>query len=352
MGRQVAHKLRHLRLRMLLAVSSLLVMSSCYVTKQAYRQAGLLLDREPVNAVLSKGQLSKEDQRKLTFTKSILDYAQRQGLNVAGSYNQFVPVAGQSLTYTVQAAKPFEMELKTWWFPIVGSVPYLGFFDQEDRDQEAKDLENDGYEVHRGAATAFSSLGWFSDPIYQSMLKRADTELAHLLFHELTHRTLWLKDGVEFNENLAEYVGSRLTSEFFVSLGRQDELREFDEIMADYAAVRPWLRQLRDELVKTFKETEGQPTADRLRAKELVLSLAMSKKPVFKRIDFVGSKPWNNARILGASLYAPDTTKFAQAARCQAARGIPGTVGFFLKALEKQAETSGSGFKALDKMCG
>ena len=352
MDRQAVCMVKHLLLKMLLVVFSLFVMSSCYVTKQAYRQAGLLLDREPVEAVLSKGQLSKEDQNKLLFTKSILLYAQSQGLNAAGSYNQFVPVDGQSLTYTVQAAKPFDMELKTWWFPIVGRVPYLGYFDQEDREYKARDLENDGYEVHRGAATAFSSLGWFSDPIYQSMLKRSDVELAHLLFHELTHRTLWLKDGVEFNENLAEYVGSRLTSEFFVSLGRQDELREFDEIMADYAAVRPWLRQLREELAKTFKMTEGQPTADRLRAKDLVLSLAMSKKPVFKRIDFVGFKPWNNARILGASLYAPDTTKFARAAQCQAARGGPGTVGVFLKALEKQAETSGSGFGALDKMCG
>ncbi len=334
------------------AVLSLGLLSSCYVTKQAYRQAGLLLDRQPIETVLAQGKLSKTDDQKLRFTKSVLAYASDQGLKTKGAYEQFVGVNGPALTYTVQAARPFEMSLKTWWFPIVGQVPYLGYFDRSDRDDEAKALEQDGYDVYRGAATAFSSLGWFSDPIYQSMLKRSDAELAHLLFHELTHRTLWLKDGVEFNENLAEYVASRLTTDFFTSLGRQNELREFQEIMEDYEAMRPWLRQLRDDLVQNFKATEGQSLAARALAKEQILALAIRKKPVFKRMDFVGSGPWNNARILGASLYAPDTAKFERAAQCLTLRSGRMTAGGFLKALEKQAETTKHGFDALDKMCG
>ncbi len=333
-------------------VSSVLMISSCYLTKQAYRQVELLLDRQPVDKVLARGDIPQADNVKLQFTKSILGFAQKEGLNVTGSYDQFVPIDGAFLTYTVQAAKPFDMTLKTWWFPIVGRVPYLGFFDRIDRDDEASALEQQGYEIHRGAATAFSSLGWFSDPIYQSMLKRSDAELAHLLFHELTHRSLWLQDGVEFNENLAEYVGLRLTSDFFNSLGRLGDLKEFEEVNADYAAIKPWLRQLREDLAKNFEETKGQDLARRTEAKQKILVLAMTKKPPFKRFDFVGQRPWNNARILAASLYAPQTSEFAKAAQCFTSKTALKTVGAFLKALEKQAETTTSGFEALNKMCG
>jgi predicted aminopeptidase len=330
----------------------LCLLTSCYLSKQAYRQVGLLYDREPVNAVLANGNVPEGERRKLAFAKEALKFAANQGLKVDGAYQQYVRLDGQALTYTVQAAKPFEMRLKTWWFPIVGSVPYLGYFDREDREFEATKLEEQGYEVHRGGAAAFSSLGWFSDPIYSSMLRRTETELAHLFFHELTHRTLWLRDGVEFNENLAEYIGARLTSEFFEAMGRHAELAEFEQINADYAAVRPWIRQLREELTKNFKDTEGQPTVERVLAKNKIISLAMIKKPMFKRMDFVGKEPWNNARILAASHYAPDTELFDRAAKCLKARLGQVNAGTYLKALEKQAETTSTGFEALQKMCG
>src|SRR5690606_18969091 len=106
------------------------------------------------------------------------------------------------------------LEFVTWWFPVVGSVPYIGYFDKADRDAKATELKQQGYDVSVGGAGAFSSLGWFEDPIFSSMLDRGPADTAHLFIHELTHRTLWIPGSTEFNENLAEYVSYRLTPQY------------------------------------------------------------------------------------------------------------------------------------------
>ena len=201
-----------------LSVISLFALSSCYLTKQGYRQLGLLTSREPIDDVIKGDKVSAGQKQKLEFTRQTMAYAQSEGLKTEAAYKDYVHLSGDAVSYTVQAAKPTEIRLKTWWFPVVGSVPYLGFFDKSDRDAEAEGLARDGYEIHKGGVAAYSSLGWFADPVYSSMLRRSDVELAHLFFHELTHRTIWLNDGVEFNENLAEYVADVLTDKYFKSI--------------------------------------------------------------------------------------------------------------------------------------
>ena len=325
--------------------------SSCYLAKQGYRQLGLLTSREPIEDVMKSDRVSSEQRKKLEFTRKTLAYAESEGMSADAAYKDFVSLAGEAVSYTVQAAKPTEMRLKTWWFPVVGVVPYLGFFDKVDRDEEAAHLLGDGYEIYKGGAAAYSSLGWFSDPVYSSMLQRSDVELAHLYFHELTHRTLWLKDGVEFNENLAEYVADKLTDKYFQSIKRDRDLIEFYEANADYGLFRSWLKKLRSDLERNLLETEGQPDMVRVAQKSKVISLALSSKPAFKRVDFVGSGPWNNARILAAGLYSPDVSKFKTANDCY--RAVSGTnkIGNFLKALKKASENTKTGFEALQAMC-
>ena len=336
-----------------LLVSALcaLGLNSCYLTKQGYRQLGLLTSREPIDDVLKEDKASAEQKQKLEFTRKTLAYAQSEGLKTGAAYKDFVSLNGEVVSYTIQAAKPTEMRLKTWWFPVVGSVPYLGFFDKADRDDEASDLERDGFEIYKGGVAAYSSLGWFSDPVYSPMLRRSDVELAHLYFHELTHRTIWLQDGVEFNENLAEYVADALTGSYFKSLNRDGELTQFREANADYELFRVWLKKLRQDLEQSLTQTERMPELIRVSEKSKVISLAVSLKPIYKRIDFVGSHPWNNARILAAGLYSPDVLKFERAASCFGAANAPFKIGNFLKALEKSAEKAGTGFLALEQMC-
>ena len=325
--------------------------SSCYLTKQGYHQVGLLISREPIEEVLREDKISQSERKKLELTNNVLSFARAQGLDVGSSYKDYVPLERSALSYMVQAARPTELKLKTWWFPIVGSVPYLGFFDQVDRDAEAKKLLDDGYEVHQGAATAFSSLGWFSDPVYSSMLRRSDAELASLYFHELTHRTVWLRDGVEFNENLAEFVADELTEDFFAELKREGELEELRQGKTDDVLFRVWLTKLRKDLEENLNSTKNMPADRRVSEKNKIISLALLAKPKFKRFDIVGLAPWNNARILAASLYSPDTENFVRAAKCFWGKEQGANMGRFLKALEKSAEKTSNGFESLELMC-
>lgn len=325
--------------------------TGCYLTRQGYRQFELLSNRIAISQVLKDERLPVKDREKLTLTNHALEFAQKAGLNVGNSYRHYVQLDGNAVSYIVQAAKPTELELKKWWFPIVGSVPYLGFFDRDERDREATALERDGYEVHRGSVAAYSSLGWFADPVFSSMLRRSDGELVHLYFHELTHRTIWLKDGVEFNENLAEFVADILTAAFFKAKNRLQEIEELKLSQQDYQLFKVWLKRLRSDLEESLRASIGRPDADRIVAKNQIISLAISQKPRFKQDDFVGSGRWNNARILAASLYTPDITAFERAASCFTDKSSPSWVGNFLKALKKKAETTANGFLALQALC-
>ena len=325
--------------------------SSCYLTKQGYKQLGLLASREPIDEALNDPKTSDREKKKLKLTQNVLSFAKEQKLNVGSAYQKFIRIRSEAVSYTVQAAMPTEIKLKTWWFPFVGSVPYLGFFDQSDRANEAKILEEKGFEIHLGSVTAYSSLGWFADPVYSSMLRRSDAELAHLYFHELTHRTLWLKDGVEFNENLAEFMAGWLTDDFFNVQNRKTDLVDFKMAAEDYELFKDWLKELRQNLERSLESSKDQPKPRRIEEKNRVIALAVSKKPAFKLVDYVGSTTWNNARIFAAALYSPDTSAFSEASKCYRAKAADAEAGNFLKALEKLSENTGNGFEALKAMC-
>lgn len=325
----------------------LMMTSSCYLSSQAWSQMQLMGKRRPVDEVIADQATSPATKAKLALTKQVLAFAKAQDLVVEDSYQKFVSLDGPAVTYLVQAAKPEEFKLKTWWFPIVGTVPYLGFFQLRERDDYAAELEASGLEVHRGAAVAFSSLGWFSDPIYSSMLREDDLDLAHLYFHELTHKTAWVKGSVEFNENLAEFVGDQLTERFFTEQGRKAELAQKRIRDRDREKFKKWLAALRLRLERYFVDSKDKSVEDLVNGKKQIILEAVSSKPKFEEADFVGDKPWNTPRILGASLYSPNTALFAEAYRCA------GTVslGNFAREIKKILEKADDPDEGLRSIC-
>ena len=105
----------------------------------------------------------------------------------------------------------------TWWFPIVGTVPYKGFFDKADAEAQVKELEQQGYEASMRGTEAFSTLGWFNDPVVSTTLKNTPIRIANTVIHESVHTTVWIPGGVPFNESLANFIGSEGAVSFFVS---------------------------------------------------------------------------------------------------------------------------------------
>ena len=326
--------------------------TGCYVLKQAYHQNNLINSRRPAVEVVADPATPRPLKNKLQAVDDILTYAEEAGLAASGAYRYVVELDGSAVSYLVQAAEVDQLKFKTWWFPIVGEVPYLGFFRKASRDEKAADLRELGYDVRTGGAAAFSSLGFFEDPIFTSMLRRSHANLARLLFHELTHRTLWLGNNVRFNENLAEYVGRFLTRRYLKDRQQVGDLEAFEADLKDRGKLRLWLAKLKKELQVLYKNRgPGTNLPALLRRKHEIFSRYQREplKPVFAGRDLIGRELWNNADVLAVSLYSPDFERFRTAHLCF---GIARPIGEFLEALDRAFDQTEEGFKALDSLCG
>lgn len=290
--------------------------------------------RRPLELVIADKSTPEDVRTKLIYTQGVLAFAKAHGLKTARAYTHYVHMDQPAVSFLVQAAYADRLEFKTWWFPVVGSVPYLGFFSKVERDKKADELSKEGFDVAKSGVGAFSSLGWLEDPVYSPMLKRDDAELAHLYFHELTHRTLWLPGSVEFNENIAEYVGRKLTLEYLDAKKLPVEVRrKYLESLDDDALLRSWLNKFKAELKDNYDKKAG-------RKAEIIRSYVEERRPVFKQDDLVKGRTWNNASIMGASLYAPDFGYYEGVWVCL---GSDKDMGAFLKKLRKAVE---------DRSCG
>jgi predicted aminopeptidase len=158
-------------------------------------------------------------------------------MNVRGSYSSYSYVDRPDLAYIVTAAPRTELVPYTWWFLFVGRVPYKGFFSKEDADKAAADLQAKGYDTYIRTTAAFSTLGWFDDPLLSHLLRYDKVTLASIIFHELLHSTLYVRGASDFNESLANFVGGRATIDFFRD--------RFGEGSAEHReAIREWQEEI------------------------------------------------------------------------------------------------------------
>jgi len=137
------------------------------------------------------------------------------GLEVGDAYGSFAEVPKGALVWVVSAARQTRLESYTWWFPIVGSVTYKGFFEKPDAESLASHLKEEGWDTYMRPSSAFSTLGWFDDPILSNWLRRDDVALVDLLLHELTHRSFYRSGHTDFNESFATWAGRAGAYAFF-----------------------------------------------------------------------------------------------------------------------------------------
>jgi predicted aminopeptidase len=208
-----------------LALILLIGLGGCYLARQAMGQARILLTQRSIDGLLQDPSVPVESRRKLLLVREVKAFGEREmGLASSRNYEDYYDTSGRPITYVVTACAKDAFRPHTWWFPVVGEVPYKGFFDREDAVAEAKALAGLGLDVSLGAAAAYSTLGYFPDPVLSSMLDYPDEELAALLLHELTHGTLYLPGGTDFNEGLASFTGWQGALEFARARGGTESI--------------------------------------------------------------------------------------------------------------------------------
>jgi predicted aminopeptidase len=207
-----------LLLRLIATILAPILLSGCYISRAAYEEGKILWNRKPIDDELARGDLSADDRKKLETVLAVRKFAADDlGENVGGAYESIAPVDESAVVHVVMAAPRDSLEPYTWWFPIVGSVPYRGYFDESDATAEAAALEAQGLDTMVRPAVAFSSLGFFDDPLLTNLLELNRVELAGVIIHELFHRTYYLASDAMFDESAANYVGSAGAVAFFAA---------------------------------------------------------------------------------------------------------------------------------------
>ena len=325
-------------------------MGGCYAVKQAYVQGGLLMSAVDVSEYRRDQLADKKILEKLKLLDEILLFAESQKVYSDGSYREIIFPENGKVSFLAVAAPYNSIKPVSYWFPFVGRVPYKGFFSKVDRDDFIDELADQGLDTYKTEAGAFSLLGYFDDPIFPSMLLRSRPSMAHLFFHELTHKTVWIQNRPKFNERLAEFVAEFLTNAYLKKYQYEDDLVKYGYRKSDRELFNRWFSDLKSALVALYAENLSKEiTLDR---KSKTISHYMSLRPNFKAYDYVGKTKWNNARIAITNTYGTDYSDFKKSFECYLhSYTEPRLIGDFLVAVETRAEDHEGDKNLLDSFC-
>ncbi|MDR3201401.1 MAG: aminopeptidase [Spirochaetales bacterium] len=258
--------------------AGLILFSGCYVLRQGTTMLGYLSGAVPLEDIAERETSSEEDRRFVERIQDIRRFASGElGLAVNSNYTKYVELERDYLAAVVSASAKDSFTRHEWWFPVTGSVPYKGFFNEEDAREEALCLKEKDMDVWVRRVDAFSTLGWFSDPLYSYMKKYSVWRLANLIIHEQLHATVYIKGNSQFNEQLAEFVGtegSRLYMEKTFGLDSPEYAAMMNQ-EADSAAYTGFIRGLVVELETLYVGTESRE--EKLRKKEEIIAAAQKR---------------------------------------------------------------------------
>ena len=225
--------------------------SGCYTLKQGTTLLGYLGKAIPLEKLAEQNAEESDIRVFVDRVESIRRFAMEElGLKASKNYTRYVELDRDYLAAVVSACAEDSFTRHEWNFPVVGTVPYKGFFDPKDARKEAAKLKSENLDVWIRSVDAFSTLGWFKDPLYSYMKNYTDYQLAELIIHELLHATVFIKGKAAFNEQLAEYVGNQGARLYIENRFGIDspEYRAIDSSSADYRAFREFLKELCAEL--------------------------------------------------------------------------------------------------------
>lgn len=288
--------------------------SPIYVARAGWTEMKILAGRTPLQEVIQNPETDQETRSKLLLTRQARAFAIHMlELDAGDSYTTFSRVDSDVLAWIISAAYPDRLESKTWWFPIVGRVPYRGYASREAAEKAERSLAEEGFDTYLRPTAAFSTLGWFSDPLLSTLLRYDDVELVETVLHELSHNHLWVPSHTRFNESYATFVGRVGAIRFFCGPGQTPSVpgkcREARTRWAEYLAFSAFLDDFVTDLVDIYQQPD-LTTREKVEAREALHSAmraryeALSQEGAHLRIvmNFLQS-PLNNAILMGRMRY-------------------------------------------------
>jgi predicted aminopeptidase len=272
-------------------------------------QIVILNKRQPIRQLLAQPDTPEKLKQKLMLVLEIRTFAKdKLFLPTKDQYLSFADLERPFAVYNVYATPEFSFSPKTWCYPIIGCAVYRGYFSRENAFDYAGQLKMQGYDVYIGGVVAYSTLGWFDDPVLSTFINLSDIKLAALIFHELSHHLLYVPDDTTFNESFATAVEQESLRRWLMT---KDRLKAYGDYMTDYRR-----RQQFIELVFKYRKkleslySQNLPTLKKRHAKAAEFENLKAEYRLLKKqwggysgYDGWFNKKMNNAQLLTVSTY-------------------------------------------------
>ncbi len=280
-----------------------------YLIQAAAGQVELLAGRVDVDEAIEQGLFTDDEVARLRMIKPMKEFGKTIGLGHTANYDTINPTWDKQI-WNVSGSQELRFRNARWWFPIVGSVPYLGYFDKARAEAQGDRLRDQGYDVMVRKAGAYSTLGWFRDPVLPAMLGWREYELANTVLHELAHATLWLPGSVQFNESFAQFVGNVSSDRYMVDKYGEDskEVASARGRIADRVILREVLHRVYGDLDTLYKDKSLSSERKRTLKHRILTGIptrliGKGLHNEAKYVKWAQRQQWNNARLLQFRTY-------------------------------------------------
>lgn len=295
--------------RVLFSLLAGFILTGCstlgYLFQASKGQLSLMQHARPIVEVVQDERTPPRIRELLSYVPLIKAYGEKNGMKSTRNYTEYVKLNRKAAVWVVSACEELRFESKEWKFPVVGSFPYLGWFDLEDARQFASELKSQGWDVDLRGAAAYSTLGWFRDAILSSMIpegQEALGELINVVLHESVHATLYIQGQAYFDESVASFVADHMTPQYLAEL-KGNPSPEFEAYVRDLKESEEIQQQFHEaylhlEALYSSKDNDEQKKAK----KKLILSQLQGKLKSKREI--------NNATLIQYKEYHSDKKSF------------------------------------------
>jgi len=299
-----------------LALSQLTACSTVgYYQQSISGHLKILWQRQHITTLLDNPETPLPLKEKLQQALNIRKFASEQlGLPDNDSYKSYVELPRKYVVWNITAAPEFSLSPKNWCYPVVGCVSYRGYYAESDAYQLAEQLIKQGLDTHVRGVSAYSTLGWFDDPILSTMINWNQARFSGVIFHELSHQVLYIKNDVAFNEAFA-LATEKIAVIVWLAKNKPDSIANYLESLGRSKQFRQLLLNTRMQLETLYATTKTE--SEKRREKQQIFTELKSSYQTLKKawhgytgFDFWFSKPINNARLAASMNYLKNVPAF------------------------------------------
>ena len=294
-------------IRKILIVAMSVLLSGCYYLQAAQGQLEVLNKRVPIAELVEDPETPDELSARLQLVTEARRFSISElGLPDNDSYLSYSDIGRDFVVWNVYAAPEFSLEPKHWCYPIIGCVSYRGYFSEDAANRVAAKLGKRGYDVAIGGVTAYSTLGRFDDPVLNTMLRWNDVQLVVVLFHELAHQVIYIKDDTAFNESFATAIEEIGIERWLEQRGKHEEISAYRKRKELHRRLVQLADVAREDLNAYFSDTKDRDEM-RLLKEQRLKSLSEDVTAELRKADRAPghwlSGKLNNAHLIPMTLY-------------------------------------------------